>query len=156
MSAYSFKTNNMNDLKESLYVAIETNEDFSPSHYLSLDKLPKDYGYELAAKNGDVVARWDVAFNFEKMDNFYKAYEQKKLRVGDMIRIAIFSFEGEPLIKDLIFTGDGFDLIIDSTRDSYGNKEIVKFKVSSIFAEPNGKYTKYYAKTNTHKEIRLI
>jgi hypothetical protein len=156
ISAYSFKTYSMNNLKEKLSGAIATDEDFSPSNYLSLDKLPKDYGWQLAAKNGDVVARWDVAFNFEKMDKFYKAYQQKTLRAGDMIRIAIYTFEGDPLIKDLIFTGDGFDLIIDDTRISYQSEGIVKSKVSSIFAEPNGKYTRYYAKTNTHKEIRLI
>jgi len=146
----------MNNLKENLSIPIATDKDFSPSHYLSLDKLPKYYVWQLAAKNGDVVARWDVAYNFEKIDNFYKAYENKTLRVGDMIRIAIYSFEGDPLIKDLIFTGDGFDLIIDDTRFSYQSDGIVKYKVSSIFAEPNGKYTRYYAKTNTNKEIRLI
>lgn len=156
VSAYSSKTSIMSNLKEKLFITTIVDDAYIQPPYASLDKLLKQYGYELAVKNGDVVGRWDVAYNFEKMDNFYKAYQNKTLKNGDMIRIVIYTFEGDPIIKDLIFTGDGFDLIIDTTRDTYGSKEIVEHKLSNIFTKPNGKYTKYIGKTKTNQEIYLI
>lgn len=159
VSAYSVKTYNMTNLKENLCTTIAVDENYSSPHYLSLDKLPKDYEYELAIKNGDVVGRWGKVYNLEKLEKFIVAYESKTLNVDDMIRITTYSIEGEPLIKDLIFTEAGLKLIVDPRRNTFVNPEDIKideYNVTSILIEIKNRYRTYKVKIDSNKEINLI
>ncbi|MPN09087.1 hypothetical protein SDC9_156375 [bioreactor metagenome] len=159
VSAYSVKTYNMTNLKENLCTPIVGDENYSSPHYLNLDKLPKDYGYELAIKNGDVVGRWGKVYNLEKLEKFIVAYESKTLNVDDMIRITTYSIEGEPLIKDLIFTEAGLKLIVDPRRNTFVNPEDIKideYNVTSILIEIKNRYRTYKVKIDSNKEINLI
>ncbi len=149
VSAYCSKTSNMANVKEKLYTSTTVDDAYIQTPYESLDKIPKDYGYELAVKNGDVVGRWGKSHNVEKLNNFIKAYENKTLKNGDMVRITIYSIEGTPLIKDLIFTEKGLKLIVDPTRDS-SFKKIEEFMITSIFTETKDQHITYNAKTTTN------
>ena len=152
--AYSTKVANIIDSKEK-YTQVIAKEQDSPKNYLTLNKLPKQYSYNLAIKYGDVVSRLGKTENIEKLDKFIKDYEAKTLKNNDMIRITTYSVVGKPVIRDLVFTTEGLKLITDPTRISEKLK-VEECKVSNIYIDTRGENITYIAKTNTNKEIYLI
>jgi hypothetical protein len=151
---YSTETSNMSNFKKE-YTPVIANEGYSPKPYLSLSSLPKQYSYNLAIDQGDVVSRLGKVANLEKLDKFIKDYEAKALKNNDMIRITTYSIVGTPVIHDLVFTNEGLKLTVDPTRVSRKFK-VEESKVSNILTAASGENITYLVKTDTNKEIPLI
>jgi hypothetical protein len=152
--AYSSKVVNSINAKEK-YTSVIAKEQASPKTYLTLNKLPKQYNYDLAVKYGDVVSRLGKTQNIEKLDKFIKDYEAKTLKNNDMIRITSYSVVGKPVIRDLVFTTEGLKLIVDPTRVSEKLK-VEECKAASISIDTRGENITYILNLNTNKEIYLI
>lgn len=152
--AYSTEVANRINAKEK-YAPVIAKEQASPKKHLTLNKLPKQYSYNLAIKYGDVVSRLGKTENIEKLDKFIKDYDAKTLKNNDMIRITTYSVVGKPVIRDLVFTTEGLKLIVDPTRISEKLK-VEECKVSNISIDTRGENITYIAKTITNKEIYLI
>jgi len=125
--------------------------------YEELDKLPKKYFPALAQKNGDVVGSVIIKRNPEKLDKFIENYKDNKMNVGDMVRITIYTDEGDAIINDLIVDSEGIKLINDNTRDGYagtgrGRKE---YKVIDVYKTYKNNFIDYYVKTEQNKDILL-
>ncbi|MEG1798251.1 MAG: DUF4362 domain-containing protein, partial [Clostridium sp.] len=139
--------------------AIENSENPITNSYIDLDKLPEDYSYELAIKNGDVVNFFHKNYNVEKFIEFMAAFESKKLNPGDMIRITFYTVEGDAIISDLIFTEDGIKLVRDNTRDKYAsqaNRKRTTYNVVDIRTIKAEDRTFYRAITDTGEEIPIF
>lgn len=152
--AYSTKVANSINVKEK-YTPVIAKEQASPKTYLTLNKLPKQYNYNLAVKYGDVVSRLGKTQNIEKIAKFIKDYEEKTLKNNDMIRITTYSVVGKPVIRDLVYTTEGLKLIVDPTRISEKLK-VEECKISSISIDTRGENITYIARTITNEEIYLI
>jgi len=124
--------------------------------YEELDKLPKKYYADMARKNGDVVNVNGIKCNIEKLDNFVRNYENKKINMGDMVRITGYTIEGGAIIQDLIVCGEDIKLIVDNTRDGYAsekNRIRKEYKILGVYKKyEKNNIISYYAKTDQGKE----
>lgn len=135
------------------------NKDFKEKNYIALDKLPKEYNFDMALANGDIVPFTNKDYNSEKFLRFYEAYENKKLKNGDMIRITKYSVEGYAYIEDLIYRNGKLTLIADNTRNEYANPKhrvIEEYKIVDIYTEKNMYRLAYIGKTEKGEEVVII
>lgn len=130
--------------------------------YEELGKLPKKYSYKIAKQNGDVIqSLGSIKDNRDKLDDFIENYKNKKLNIGDMVRISIYWDEGGVTIYDLIIDSDyGIKLVVDNTRDEDFSKKdriIEEQKVADVCKRTNESLNnvEYYVKTNNGEEIFL-
>jgi predicted GTPase len=129
------------------------------SSYEETDKLPQQYGPELAQKNGDVVGVHGKSYNIGKLEKFIEEFKNKKSDVSDMVRVTTYTNEGDAIIFDLILSGGDIKLVVDNTRDNFagtGNRKKKEYKVKDILKQNKDEGILYSAKTDKSEEIHLI
>ena len=83
--------------------------------------LPKVYPSEMAAENGDYVEVHGSIYNGDVLTNFLEKTDRGE---DAFIRIVIYTVEGDPIIKEVSYTKNGFAVTIDNTRDQFGEPKI--------------------------------
>lgn len=127
-----------------------------PNSYEELDKLPQKYTPEIARKNDDVVTVHGESYNVEKLDKFIDRFENKKANTPDMIRITMYTTEGDAIIHDLIASIESIKLIEDNTRDKFSspeNRKKIEYRLVDIFKRTNSSGISYIVKTDKGEEL---
>lgn len=96
--------------------------------------LHKQYSYDSAVKNGDVVFTLGKKANMEKLYSFIDNIDNRK---PDKIRITYYTVEGDPIIFDAEYDGNSIKCFSDNTRDEYGDKTIQYFEYTKIVKDEN-------------------
>jgi hypothetical protein len=127
--------------------------------YDNLEKLPINYKWDLAVKNGDVVEVGGKIYNFEKLESFIKVFKENKAFESDMIRITDYTKEGDACINFLSYSSEGVKLITDNTRDKWSaaeRRKRVEHKVVDIIQEDIFDGIGYVSITDKGKKILLF
>lgn len=115
-------------------------ESINPYNYKDLSSLPKEYSFDIAKENGDVVWSFKRIYNLERLDNFVNNVKNGQ---KDMIRVVAFTKEGDPIIEDLLYDGEAIRVTCDSTRDEFSaNPSISSYEYEQIVIEK--KYNEHY------------
>jgi hypothetical protein len=118
----------------------------SINSYAPLSSLPQKYTTDMAIKNGDYVHTYKEKYNEDKLDKFIEDVRNKKKAI---IRTVMITTEGNPIITDVNYDGTLFNLIVDTTRDKFGNNGIESNKYNNLIeCKYNGK-TYYYITDET-------
>lgn len=159
ISACSSKTSNKIKIEantEKSNINIEKPITYS---YESLDKLPQKYNSQLAEKNGDVVNIKGKSANIEKLDKFVEDYKNNKVNIGNMVRITVYTDEGDAIIQDLTIDSEGIKLIEDMTRDNFSsaeNRNKTEYNIVDIWRTIKVDGIFYIAKTDKGEEKILF
>lgn len=124
--------------------------------YKGLYDLPKLYNFDISKKHGDVVGIYGKAYNIEKLDRFIKSFNNNQ---KDMVRITVFTTEGDAIIKDLIIDPKNKKIVIDNTRDQKSKKEdrkIKEYKIYSVVKKEDENGILYTAKTVNGQDKKLL
>lgn len=135
---------------------IDLETSFSQDSYKRLWDLPKLYNFDISKKFGDVIGIYGKSYNIEKLDRFIKSFNNNQ---KDMVRVTVFTTEGDAIIKDLIIDPKNKKIVIDNTRDQKAKKEDRKIKEYKIYAvvkkeDENG--ILYTAKTVNGQDKKLL
>lgn len=117
------------------------------------EKLPKQYKSSMAINDGDIVGVHGKAYNIEKLDKFIENIDNKQ---KDIVRVAIYTTEGDAIVSILQFDGAEFNFTVDTTRDDYGTKKITKYKAYEIVKETKNNGVYYIVKGDNLDNYPLI
>lgn len=101
---------------------------------------PKPYVKDV--EDVDVLNTHGGIEGIERMKRFY---EDTKRGVPSDLRIAFYTIEGDPIVKDLKYNGESLEVKNDSTRDTYGSGEIETISCGQLIEEVNPTNTSYIA-----------
>lgn len=87
------------------------NNDSSPEEKLA--SLPRDYTFEMAYKNKDVISTNELTYNAEILHRFINNFNNK---IIDSVVLTTFGVDGPPTIAILEYDGNIIKLIMDATR----------------------------------------
>ena len=88
----------------------------------------------------DIIDRHGTVENKERFDEFLNRVQQGK---DDSIRVINYTTEGAPIIYNYEFKNDEISVIIDTTRDGYGQGNIVHTTCTSIKVNEDKERTNY-------------
>lgn len=131
LTAYYHKINERNKIDSSIEV--------SPQEYgyPLLTELTKDYSIEQAIADGCYVESVDGIFGKDKIETFL---EQCQKEVPAFLRAVESTKEGDPIILDLIYDGQEYQLTLDSTRDQFGEGKVESFLFNGLEQREDGIY----------------
>lgn len=93
----------------------------TPYGFQKLEQVPKDYTKEDAVRDGVVVVSHNSIENGGKIVEFI---DHVRNNTASMLRVMQFTDEGDPIIKDIIYTVEQDNYFIvktDNTRDNFGS-----------------------------------
>lgn len=98
----------------------------TPFGYKPLSELPKKYTLEAAIANRDVVMLHDKVYNAEQLQTFV---EKTRLGFPAMVRILLYTVEGDPVIHDVIrnvsdLGNEWYEVIMDGSRDAFAGPDV--------------------------------
>jgi len=97
------------------------------------EKLPQDYTFEEAIKNGDIAMDNSLkVYNLNSLTRFLKSIKDHE---QDKVRITEVSVEGDIIIQYLAYDGRNLVITFDPSRDHYGPQDIKKYNLKSIKKE---------------------
>jgi hypothetical protein len=144
------------EIEDKLLTETFNNGKTTLNSYEELDKLPQEYPFDLAQKNGDIVYNGSKRYNIEKLERFIEDFKLKK---SGTVRITIYTKEGDAVISDLTTNNGNLKLIVDSTRDEYADKENrkkVEYNVVDILKKYENNGISYTAKIDDENEKLLF
>lgn len=77
----------------------------------------------------DIVNEHGKITNLTRFEEFFESVQQSK---KDTVRIIAYTTEGDPIIKDVQFNGSTIKYTLDTTRDGYGQQEVITANCKSI------------------------
>lgn len=86
--------------------------------YTDIKQLPAEYSEDMAIRDGVVVNKFDETLNKEMLYLFYDLYSEGK---DAMVRVMLYTIEGDPIIQDILYRDNRITVITDSSRDMYGS-----------------------------------
>lgn len=92
-----------------------------PSSVEPLQERPED----IVDTHGDI-------HNLERFEEFIQHVEDLQ---SDSIRIISYTTEGDPIVKEVEFTGELFELVYDTRRDGFGSQVIHTYTCTAIDRE---------------------
>ena len=107
-------------------------QNYQYNHENELSSLSKEYTFQMALDNGDVIALGAQPYNVIRLQQFLYNVE---IGIPDKVRITIFNVDGYPSISILQY--DGYDIIFTRRyfiKDDinyityYGDNILVKFR----------------------------
>lgn len=124
------------------------------NEYMALEKLPEEYNSQLAIQNGDVVYTHTKLYNYEKLEDFYKAYMEGRTDKVYKVRIIMYTDEGDAVIHDLTMNNEEVKLMVDNTRDKFSSSENrirTEYRISEISRLDQDKNIEYTLKAQDGK-----
>ena len=85
--------------------------------------LPKRYEPDVATQNGDIVDVHGKTSNLQRLGLFISNTNRE---VKDTVRITTYTIEGDAIISVLNYDGQRIEYIMDTTRDNWGTKKILR------------------------------
>ncbi|AST91166.1 hypothetical protein BC6307_07680 [Sutcliffiella cohnii] len=122
-----------------LFISGCTGEQKSTDIYMYPDNIPLPY----IKVPEDIVDIHGELENKERFDEFFLNVEQG---IEDSIRVVRYTTEGAPILYDYDFDKEAIKVKIDSTRDGFGQKEIIHTTCSAIKVDETSSRTSYNLK----------
>lgn len=97
--------------------------------YTDIKQLPAEYSEDMAIRDGVVVYKFDEILNKELLYRFCDSYLEGK---DAMVRIMLYTIEGDPIIQDISYRDKCITVITDSSRDTYGSGDFDEMKFRYI------------------------
>lgn len=88
----------------------------------------------------DVV---DSHGSIEGLDNMAQFYNNVQNKVPTKLRIVHYTIEGDPIITDVNYDGELFEVIYDTTQDNFGYGIVTEKKCGKLIKEVNPTNTSY-------------
>lgn len=88
----------------------------------------------------DIIDRNGKLENKERFDEFLNRVQQGE---DDHIRVVKYTTEGNPILYEYEFKKNIIDVIIDTTRDGYGQREVIQTTCTSINVNEDQERTSY-------------
>ncbi|MFC4355006.1 DUF4362 domain-containing protein [Chryseomicrobium palamuruense] len=92
-----------------------------PSTVEPLEELPED----IVDTHGEIT-------NLEQLEEFIQKVEVFE---PDSVRIISYTTEGDPIVKEVEFTGELFEITYDTRRDGFGSQVIRNYTCTAIDRE---------------------
>lgn len=77
----------------------------------------------------DVVNKHGKITNLTHFEEFFENVQYSR---KDAVRIVAYTIEGDAIITELQFDGSTIEYILDTTRDAYGQQEVITTNCTSI------------------------
>lgn len=122
-----------------LFISGCKGEQKSTDIYVYPDNMPLPY----IKVPEDIVDMHGELENKERFDEFLLNVEQG---IEDSIRVVRFTTEGAPILYEYDFDKEIIKLKIDSTRDGFGQKEIIHTSCNAIKVDETSNRTSYNLK----------
>ncbi|WP_066070305.1 DUF4362 domain-containing protein [Neobacillus soli] len=104
------------------------------------DNQPHNNGQNDRPANNEIKDMHGMVENIERLDLFVKNMQSGK---KDKVRLTRFTIEGDPIFHDLDYNGSKLEIKVDTTKDKFGQGEIITYVCKGIQKHESNTETKY-------------